>query len=139
MKYLAAYALLTLSGNKNISTLVIMQLPTTSGECSAVLLLKPPTRTSTESSHCSREKMSTNSSPKDLADWAPQPLSPLVVLAQPQLPRLKKSRRSKPRNNNPRRLLRSKSQSLRMKTWEICSVDQHIICTHSPILLSLSF
>lgn len=102
MKYLAAYALLTLSGKKEISNYHSIQKLLTSRHCSARSDHRPLMMTSIESSKASRASPSTSSSPteprRSAQDHPPELLPPVL----PRRRRL--SRKNNKRRLHPRRL-----------------------------------
>ena len=125
MKYLAAYALLALSGKKDISTLTSTQPPMTSNLSSAASNPTPAMLKSMKWSKHSRASPFTNSSLKDKAD---SEMLPPLLLAKLLRRRSRRRRRSPRRRKNPRR-----RKSLRLKhpknnktpIWEISSDDTH--------------
>ena len=122
MKYLAAYALLALSGKTNISTQALIQPPRTLKLFSTASNLTLLTRNSTESWMLCRERAYTSSLPKEQKGLAPVLL--LLLLQE----RLRRRRSRLLKNSNPRRRKnrrRRKNQRLRRLTriWEICSAD----------------
>lgn len=126
MKYLAAYALLALSGKKDISTFCSTQPPTISSLSSDLSDLKLPMTTSTELSKPSRESPSINLLLMDqsaLEPADPLPSLLLLLLLQRRIPL------PLPKNNNPRRrkLPNPWRNPRRRWIWEICSVDSYTI------------
>lgn len=104
MKYLAAYALLALSGKKDISTSRSTQTPRTSRDFSAASNPTPLMQKSMRSSTLSEARPSTSSSLKDRADSATPPLP--LPLRPPirRMPRRKRRRKSlRRRRKNPRK------------------------------------
>ena len=121
MKYLAAYALLTLSGKNNISISYPIQLPMTLKRSSPVSNPIPLTINSTELLRPWKESNFINWLLREAREL--DQVDQLLLLHQRQL------RRSKLlKNNNQRRrrsLKRSKNLKLSrlMRIWEICSAD----------------
>ena len=125
MKYLAAYALLTLSGKKDISTTFITQPQKILNLSSAASNAKQTMLKSKASSPTSRASQSTNSSPTAKRESE-------AVQHQSLIPR------QLARNNNPRRnksqrrnksLKRKNSLYLSLnknKIWEDSSIDRFI-------------
>jgi hypothetical protein len=125
MKYLAAYALLALSGKKDISTHLVIQPPRTSKPSSVASHRMPLTKKSIKSSPPPRENPSISSSTTGKRDSeAPPPLP-----SQPRrrtLPRRRRRRRNPKRSNSPRRrLLRRLLKNNKTQISEICSDDTH--------------
>lgn len=122
MKYLAAYALLTLGGKKDISTSHLTQPPQTWRLFSAVSSLTLLMPKSIKLSQLLRGNLFTNSSLRDKAD------SETVLHLLAKLPKRRKSRRKslkrKSRNKSPRR---KPHQPPKKKTQisEISSDDTH--------------
>ena len=120
MKYLAAYALLTLGGKTDISSPHLIQKPQTSSLSSETSDRKSLMRTSTESSVASRERSCTSWS---LRVKRESEVAPLLLLL-PAPPRRKLLKSSKRRRKSPRRsplLLPPRKQLTRIS--EISSVD----------------
>ena len=122
MKYLAAYALLALSGKNNISNTSLTQTPTISKLSSTAYKHASLTKNSTESLRHSRESHSIS--------WLLREARKSELVDQLLLLQAKaRKRRSRlPKNNNPRRRKsprRKKSLRLSrlMRIWEICSAD----------------
>lgn len=125
MKYLAAYALLALSGKKDICTHQSTQPPMTSSPSSAASNPTPPMQKSTRWSMPSRVRPFTRSSLKVKADS--ETLLQLVPASPPRRrPRLR--RKSPRRRRNPRRRKSPRSKhpkNNKMPIWEISSDDTH--------------
>ena len=119
MKYLAAYALLALSGKKDISKNTFTQRQLTSSLFSATSDRRSLTMTSTDASTPSRENPSTNSSPTDRKKSA-RALLPLPPPPQPRPTKNNKRRRKSPRR---RRLPLPPRKNRPTKISETSSVD----------------
>jgi len=128
MKYLAAYALLALSGKKDICTSYLIQPLRILKLFSAVSSPTHLTMTSTKSSQLWRENLSINSLLKD--NFV---LVAVDLLQVEELQRLPKRRRLL-KNNNPRKKKnqrRKKSpKSKKMKIWEVSSIDCSALSHH---------
>ena len=98
MKYLAAYALLTLSGKKDISNSHVIQKQLTSSHSSEPSDPTSPMKTSIDALRVLRENPSTNSSPKDKRET-----DLVLVPHQPPQPVTIQSRRRKRIKNNKRK------------------------------------
>lgn len=123
MKYLAAYALLALSGKKEISTPSSTQMHRILNPSSEAFNPTPPMKKSTRSSRPSEESPSINSSPKDrLASEAPPPQLPPSPLKRRRLLRNNSPRR---RSNNPRRRSSSPPRKRKTQISEISSDDDN--------------
>lgn len=124
MKYLAAYALLALSGKKEVSNAILTKTLEISKPSSEVSSPTPPMMKSTRSSMPSEERLFTSSLLRDRADWAAPLLLHPTRLIRKMLPRRTIKRKSPRRNNNLKRKLRRPLRRKKMLIWEICSVDQ---------------
>ena len=132
MKYLAAYALLALSGKKDISKNSFTQRQLTSSLFSATSDRRSQTMTSTDVSTPSRESPSTNSSPTDRrkSDQAPLPPHP-----PPRPTKNNKRRRKSPRR---RKLPLPPRKNRLTKTSETSSVDALALFKSPSSLTSLA-
>lgn len=126
MKYLAAYALLALSGKKDICTHLFIQPLVTSKLSSAVFNHMPLMPRSIKSLKPAKENPSINSSLTDKVDWEALPQPPLPRLTRNKLPRNRSLKRKKnlKRSNSPRRL-KSHLKNNKTQILEICSDDTH--------------
>ena len=119
MKYLAAYALLTLSGKKDISNTHLIQKQPISSPSLETSDLTSLMKTSIDASTALRENPFTNSLLRDRKK-SDQALELQLLL----LPQMLQRRRRRKRKNNKRKPhhhpLRKKKLT---KTWETCSVD----------------
>ena len=122
MKYLAAYALLALSGKKEISNAILTKTLEISKLFSEVFNPTPLMLKSTKSSMPLEERPSISSSLRDRVDWEAHLL--LHPAIRKMLPRRRRRRKSPRRNNNLKRKLRRLLRKRKMPIWEICSVDQ---------------
>lgn len=126
MKYLAAYALLALSGKKDICTHLLIQPLVTSKLSSTVFKLMPLIARSTKSLKPAKENPSINSSLTDKVDWEAHPQPLLPKLTRKNLPRSRNLKRKKnlKRSNSPRKL-KNHLKNNKKQIWEICSDDTH--------------
>lgn len=125
MKYLAAYALLSLSGKKDISTNAPTQLLRTSKDCSEASNPTQLMTRSTKLSQLSRVKPSISSSEKARPVWEAR-LPPLPRLRRRKPPKRRRRSPSQRRRSPRRRLLKSPRRR-KMLISEICSDDQYIL------------
>lgn len=122
MKYLAAYALLALSGKKDISTPPLTQPQATLKPCSAAFNPTPPMQRSTKSSRLSRERPSINWLLRDNHVWEAH----LHLLRLRRRRLLRRRRRSQSlRRRSPRRRLWMMSKNNKTQILEISSDDTH--------------
>lgn len=129
MKYLAAYALLALSGKKDICTHTLIQPLLTSKLSLAVFNHMPLIARSIKLSKPAKENPFTNLLLTDKADWEAQapPLPKLPTRNKP--PRNRHPRRkSLKRSNNPRKFNQNHLKNNKTQIWETCSDDtrEHI-------------
>jgi hypothetical protein len=122
MKYLAAYALLALSGKKEISNAILIKTLEISKLFSEVFKPMPLMLKSTKLSMLLEERPSISLLLRDKLDWEAHLL--LHQTIRKMLPRKRRKRKSPRRNNNPKRKLRRLLRKRKMLIWEICSVDQ---------------
>ena len=138
MKYLAAYALLTLGGKTDISNPYLIQKPQTLSLSSETSDLRSQTKKSTESSAASRERSWTNWSLTELRRSVVL-LPPLLLLVPPR-PRLPKSSKRRRKNQRSRPLLPPRKKKL-TKIWvdsltdviDLFKIHLHIIHKHNSI------
>lgn len=123
MKYLAAYALLALSGKKDISTPPLIQPQAILKPCSTASNPTLQMQRSTKSSRPSRERPSINSSLTDSHVWEAH----LPLLPRPRRRRLPRRRRrsQSPRRKNPRRRSWRSRKNNKTQILEISSDDTH--------------
>lgn len=123
MKYLAAYALLALSGKKDISTPSLIQPQAILKPCSTASNPTPQMQRSTKSSRLSRERPSINSLLTDSHVWEAR----LPLLPRPRRRRLPRRRRRSPspRRKNPRRRSLRSLKNNKTQILEISSDDTH--------------
>lgn len=122
MKYLAAYALLALSGKNNISTSCNTQPPMILKVCSVASNLPPPMMNLTELSSLWRESRFISlllREPRELEQVDPLPL----LQAKAPLPRRKPLKNNNPRRKKSPRRSKSPKSSRLTKIWEIYSAD----------------
>lgn len=128
MKYLAAYALLALSGKKDISTPPLIQLQAILKPCSPVSNPTPPMQRSTKSSTLSRESPSINSLLMDSHDWEAH-LHRLPRLRRKKPPRRRRKsqnpRKKSPRRKSPRRRSWMSRKNNKTQILETSSDDTH--------------
>lgn len=124
MKYLAAYALLALSGKKEISNAILMKTLEMLKLFSEAFNHTPLMMKSTKSSMPLEERLSINLSLRDRVDWEAHLLLHQIREIRKMLPRKRRKRKSPRRNNNLKRKLRILLRKRKKPIWEIFSVDQ---------------
>ena len=125
MKYLAAYALLALSGKKDISTSHPTQPPRILNPSSVAFNPMPLMPKLTRSSTLSRARLSTSSFLRVRADseLAPDLLPPRSLTRRTIRRKKSPRRRRRPRSPSPRRRRHPKNN--KMPIWEISSDDRY--------------